>query len=105
MTELNNVNFQILVQQHGGNVARAKEAWEQICLLGRYGNVPHLYAGGLDVKGLKNALEDVKSGHYEHEVKTFAVGLPRQEPQFSPTLEDDIKQIEDLAAGDKPKGE
>jgi hypothetical protein len=103
MTELANVNFEILLKMHGGNVERAKHAWQQICQLGRYGNVPETYQGGLDVKGLKNALEDVKSGHYEYEVKTYAPGHKGVATQFSPTLEDDIKQIEDLAAGDKPK--
>lgn len=100
---LANVNFEILLKMHNGDMGRAKAAWEQICSLGRYGNVPLTYEGGLDVKGLKNGLEDVKSGHYEYEVKTYAPGHKATLTQFAPTLEDDIKRIEDLAAGDKPK--
>lgn len=103
MSELANVNFAILVKMHGGDLGRAKAAWERICQLGRYGNVPPTYEGGLDVKGLKNALEDTRNGQYEYEVRTFAPGHGGAPRQFSPTLEDDIKKIEDLAAGDKVK--
>jgi hypothetical protein len=103
MSDLANVNFQILVKMHNGDVGRAEAAWKKICQLGRYGNVPPSYQGGLDVKGLKNGLEDVKSGHFAYEVETYAPGQ-NAHTQFAPTLEDDIKRIEDLAAGDNPKG-
>lgn len=109
MTEIANVNFQILLKMHNGNFARAKEAWEGICKLGRYGDVPHTYEGGLDVKGLRIALDEQQSGQHEYEVRTGARGVQMSGssggalPEMSPTLADDLKRIEDLASGDRPK--
>lgn len=103
MSELANVNFELLVKMHNGDLGRAKAAWERICQLGRYGAVPPTYEGGLDVKGLKAALEDINSGQYEYELKTYAKGQRAVQTQFAPTLGDDIKRIEDLAAGDRPQ--
>jgi hypothetical protein len=101
MTEIANINFQILVKMHNGDVGRAKAAWDQICQLGRYGNVPPTYEGGLDVKGLKIALEEKEER--KADVRTYAPGHGGVPNQFSPTLADDIKKIEDLAVGDKPR--
>lgn len=104
-----NVSFQILLKMHNDDVARAKEAWEAICKLGRYGDIPPTYEGGLDVKGLRIARDEIESGQYEYEVRTAAQGVKMGGPlggaerQFSPTLADDIKRIEDLASGDRPK--
>lgn len=89
---------------HNGDMGRARAAWEKICQLGRYGNIPITYEGGLDVKGLKIALDEQKTGESEqYAIKTYAAGKGGTDaPQMSVTLSDDIKRIEDLAAGDKP---
>lgn len=102
--ELANVNFQILLKMHNGDVGRAEAAWKKICQLGRYGDVPTSYQGGLDVKGLKIALDENKTGQRAFEMQTRATGKEGTfVPALSETLEDDIKRIEDLAAGDRPE--
>lgn len=99
-TTLDNVNFQILLKQHGGNFAQAKKAWDRICHLGGFGNVPVTYEGGLDVKGMRITQDEISQG----EIRALQFdpnarqAIPRQ---VSPTLADDIKRIEDLASGDK----
>jgi hypothetical protein len=82
---LDHVNFQLLLKQHGGNFERAKQAWDAICQLGHYGNVPHTYDGGLDIKGIRLRLEE--EGRRASAI--WASG-------------DDVKRIEDIAAGDDP---
>jgi hypothetical protein len=95
---LHNVNFQLLLQAHGGNQQRALQAWERICSLGQFGNVPPTYEGGLDVQGLRNLRDDDEERfQVQHQGKQRSEYIPT-----SPTLSDDIKRIEDLAAGDSP---
>lgn len=83
MSDLHHVSYQILLKAHNGDHAKATAAWEAICRLGGYGSVPTTYEGGLDVTGLRISLE-----------------TPR--PDLPQATKDDIKRIEDLAAGDKP---
>lgn len=95
---LHNVNFAILLKQHGGNYPRAKAAWEKICTLGGYGNVPEDYAGGLDVKGIRIARDEFDQG----EPQAMRVDpLTQKMIYFTPTSVDDIKRIEDMASGDR----
>lgn len=100
MEALQNVNFQILLKQHGGNFPQAKAAWERICSLGGFGQVPVTYEGGLDLGGLRTALQESDQDKYE--VK-FQGAQESYHIPLSPTLSDDIKRIEDLAAGDTAK--
>lgn len=99
-----NVNFEILVKMHGGDVGRAKQAWDKICSLGKYGDVPPTYQGGLDVRGLQIADEESKEGSYRRANPLY--GRVMNQPEIlttAPVSSDDIKRIEDIAAGDKPK--
>lgn len=99
----NNVNFQILLKQHGGDQIRALAAWQKILKLGRFGDVPHTYAGGLDVGGLRTLADERSQKQYQAEVMSFYKGnaVPIQECG-NDDLGDRIKQIEDIAAGDSP---
>ena len=109
-TILENVNFKILLQQHGGNFARAKEAWDKILAIGGFGNVPHTYEGGLDVRGLHVLLDERKQGQAtaiayspRYAVRGSQVIPDHQEvPQAADDLEEKIHKIEDIAAGDDP---
>ncbi len=110
-TTLNNVNFRILLQQHNGNLERAQAAWRQILSLGGYGNVPFEYEGGVDVKGLRVLLEERQQKQSQAEafnIQSYAKGTQaftthQPVPETFSDLDDRIKKIEDLAAGDKPK--
>ena len=77
---MNNVNFQLLLRAHNGDVAKAQKAWAGICNIGRFGNVPSSYEGGLDLYGARVAIDEGRS--------TLSM--------------DDIKKIEDMASGDSP---
>jgi len=81
---------------------RATEAWEKICSLGKFGAVPVNYAGGLDIGSLRNVIEDVRSGNYQR--SNPRANEPGEPVYFTTPLvsEDDIKQVEDIAAGDVP---
>lgn len=110
MTHLNNVNYQILLKQHNGDEGRARAAWRQILGLGGYGDVPFEYEGGLDVQGLRVLVDEQKQKQSQavaFNVQSYASGtraqLARQNvPQAPSDLGDRIKQIEDIASGDKP---
>lgn len=108
---LDNVNYQILLQQHGGDEVRARAAWQQILGLGGFGDVPFEYAGGLDVAGLRVLADERRQKQAQavamnvqsmaHGDTSFLSHVPVPEPAGD--LEDRIKQIEDIASGDKPK--
>lgn len=100
---LDNVNFQILLKQHGGNFERARQAWDAILRLGGYGDVPMTYEGGLDVRGLRILADERSQGQSQAVVMTIHRGETTPVPQAADDLEDRIKQIEDIASGDKPK--
>lgn len=101
---LNHVSFDLLVKAHNGNRGKAKQAWDAICQLGGFGSVPTEYAGGLDTKGINIARDEVNQGE-----RAFLRVLPQLDapvPQFiyiEPPSSDDLKRIEDYAAGDTPK--
>lgn len=107
---LDNVNYRILLKQHGGDEMRARAAWAQILGLGGYGNVPFEYEGGLDVHGLRVVVDEAKQKQSQavaYNVTSYARGTeayttPTAIPQAPSGLEDRIKQIEDIASGDKP---
>lgn len=109
---LNNVNFQLLLKQHGGNFPRAKAAWDKILSLGGFGDVPFHYEGGLDVGGLRVLLDEQKQGQAQAVAMNIhhaaqggqAVAFEAPVPSAASDLEDRIKKIEDLANGDDPKG-
>lgn len=108
---LDNVNFRLLLDAHGGNFERAKAAWDRILHLGGYGDVPFEYEGGLDVGGLRVLADERRQKQAQgvamnvhsqaHGGKSFLSHVPVPEPAGD--LEDRIKQIEDIASGDKPK--
>lgn len=104
-----NVNFQILLKQHGGNRERALKAWEAICHLGGFGYVPPSYEGGLDVKGLRIARDEWDHGARQGEDipvatnKAWWNGVAVDVPIPEPALLDNLKRLEDLAAGDRPR--
>ena len=77
MTEINNVNFRLLLESHNGDMGKALAAWQRICSLGGYGDVSPQYEGGLDVKGLMHGREGMIS-------------------------EDALKRLQDLVSGDNP---
>lgn len=107
---LDNVNYRILLQQHGGDEIRARAAWQRILGLGGYGNVPFEYEGGLDVKGLRVVVDERKQKQSQgvaYNVTSHARGneaytMPSNLPQAPSDLEDRIKEIEDITAGDNP---
>lgn len=100
MTQLNNVNFELLLKAHNGDYARAETAWNYICKLGKYGDVSPGYEGGLDVKGLRISLDEIKNG-----VRFQRYDPAKQKPMAVPetVTADDLKRIEDMAAGDRPE--
>lgn len=107
---LDNVNFQILLKQHGGNFARAKAAWDKILQIGGFGDVPHTYEGGLDVRGMHIKLDEQKQGQMT--AMAFNPRYVMQGRQMvanhqpisneDERLEEKIHKIEDIAAGDDP---
>lgn len=97
--QLNHVSYAILLKQHGGNHGMATQAWNAICQLGGFGNVPTSYEGGLDVKGISIARDEFDQG----EGPFLRVTPDRRPISFEPPTADDIKRIEDYAAGDKVK--
>jgi hypothetical protein len=99
---LHNINFQLLLKQHGGNMSRAMQAWHRICQLGGFGNVPPSYAGGLDLQSLRTALDE-QGDYRRYEATTFGEKSGEMTGVVSPTLSDDIARIEDIASGDSPK--
>lgn len=100
-TTLDNVNFEILLKQHGGNFARAKQAWDAICRLGKFGDVPLTYEGGLDVKGIRIFIdEQSQGGNPQFMRRDPETGRPM--PPIFEHNADDLKRIEDIAAGDNP---
>jgi hypothetical protein len=108
---LDNVNYRILLQQHGGDESRARAAWRQILGLGGYGAVPFEYEGGLDVRGLRILVDEKRQGQVQalamNLAHTAIGGRPQMlnvpVPDTANDLEDKIKQIEDIASGDKPQ--
>lgn len=99
-----NVNFEILLKMHNGDMGRARAAWDKICALGKYGDVPPTYEGGLDVKGLQIAAEETEQGTYKRMNPLY--GKVPAQPIYlttAPISADDVKRIEDIAAGDKVK--
>lgn len=112
MEALHNINFQILLKQHGGDYTRARQAWDRICSMGRFGNVPHTYEGGLDLEGMRVMLDEQKQK--QKQAVTLNVGFaydPRRgtteqantlAPDAPSDLEDRIKRIEDIAMGADP---
>jgi len=104
MSQIANVNFEILLKMHNGDVSRARQAWDKICSLGQYGDVPPHYQGGLDVKGLHIAAEETQQGSYRRLNPLFGKVLGQPEIlTTAPIGSDDVKRIEDIASGDKPK--
>ena len=109
---LNNVNFAILLKQHNGDYTRAKQAWDRILQLGRFGDVPHTYAGGLDVQGLRVMLDERKQKQqqaltlnvgFAYDTRTKNIdGANRLAPEAPGDLQDRISHIEDIASGDDP---
>lgn len=98
---LNNVSFQLLLKMHNGDVNRATEAWRTICRLGRFGDIPTSYDGGLDIKGLRIFRDEFDQGGNPEFAKESRGSQHDDVP--TPASADDIKRIEDIAAGDKPK--
>ncbi len=100
MTELNHVSFDLLVKAHNGNVGKAKQAWQAICGLGGFGDVPTDYQGGLDTKGIGIARDEMDQG----EIGFVRVNpVDQQQIRILPPTADNLKRIEDYAAGDTPK--
>lgn len=109
---LNNVNFKILLKQHGGNFARAKQAWDRILQLGRFGDVPHTYEGGLDVQGMRVMLDEQKQKQKQAITLNVNYAYDRRTgdreqyntlaPEAPSDLHDRISRIEDIASGDDP---
>lgn len=107
---LNNINFKLLLSQHHGDFSRAKAAWDRILQLGRFGNVPYTYEGGVDVQGMRVMLDEQKQD--QKQAITLNAGYQmvhgRMErantlaPDAPDDLEDRIKRIEDIASGDNP---
>lgn len=110
-TVLDNVNFKILLKQHGGDFARAKAAWDKICQIGGFGNVPHTYEGGLDVRGMHVMLDEKKQGQAtsmafnpKYVMRGNNIIANHQPvPEADDALEERIHKIEDIASGDNPK--
>jgi len=103
---LNNVNFQLLLKAHGGNLERAMTAWQKICALGGYGDVPATYQGGLDVEGIRIARDEFDHGGNPEFARTGALDCAELQiplPTPLPPMADDIKRIEDLAVGNNPE--
>jgi hypothetical protein len=111
---LDNVNFRLLVRAHNGNLERATAAWHHICALGGFGSVPVTYEGGVDVKGIRTSRDEYdhrgnttieRGDHLDFDaiVDQHFMKLQVPLPVPVPPREDDIKRIEDIAAGDKPK--
>lgn len=110
---LDNINFQILLKQHGGNFTQAKKAWDRILSLGRFGDVPHTYEGGLDLGGMRVMADEARQK--QAQALTLNVGFqydPRKgkaeqantlAPEAPSDIEDRIKRIEDIASGDDPE--
>lgn len=101
---MKNVNFQLLLKAHNGDVGRAVQAWDAICSLGGFGNVPPNYEGGLDLQGLRQANDETTQGSYVRANPAHMV--PGQSPflYVAPVAADDVKKIEDIASGDTPQG-
>lgn len=109
---LNNINFQLLLKQHGGNYTRAKQAWDRICQMGRFGDVPHTYEGGLDLQSMRIMLDEQKQK--QSQAVTLNVGFAYDTrtgqmerantlaPEAPSDLQDRISRIEDIASGDDP---
>lgn len=95
-----NINFQILLKQHGGNMNRALYAWRRICELGRYGDIPHTYEGGLDLKGIRIRLDEESQKEITGVIYHPITKQPLLVEDRAST--DDAKRIEDIAAGDDP---
>ena len=110
---LDNVNFRVLLAQHGGDYTRAKKAWDRILGLGRFGDVPHEYEGGLDVSSMRRMLDERKQNQrqaltlnvgFQYDKRTGSTEQANQLAPEAPTdLEDRIKRIEDIASGDDPE--
>ena len=89
---LDNVNFRVLLAQHGGDVTRAKKAWARILQLGRFGEQKQNQKQaitlnvGFSFDGRKKSVE---------QENVLA-------PEAPTDLEDRIKRIEDIASGDDP---
>lgn len=107
---LENVNFKILLKQHGGDFVRAKQAWDKILQIGGFGNVPHTYEGGLDVRGMHVLLDERKQGQataiafnprYAAQ-GTNPIADHRPLPEAASDLEEKIHKIEDITAGNDP---
>ncbi len=103
---LNNVNYRLLLEAHGGNVQKARAAWDKIRHLGKFGNVPFEYEGGLDVGGMRVVVEERRQNQSQATAFTLGSGRPAFEMQTVEEsvedYEDRIKRIEDIAAGDNP---
>jgi hypothetical protein len=109
---LNNINFKILLKAHNNDFGKAKDAWDKICSMGKFGNVPHTYEGGLDMQGMRTMLDEQKQGQQTAVTLNagYAVGYGGQIERantLAPSwdtheLADRIKRIEDIASGDNP---
>ncbi len=109
MTPLNNINFELLLKSHNGNFERAKAAWDKILALGKFGQVPFTYAGGLDVQGMRVLVDERKQKQATaiafNPRYTMQGGqiIANHSPVESPEdLEDNLHKIEDIASGDDP---
>ena len=106
-----NVNYRILLKQHNGDESRARAAWHRILNLGGYGDVPFEYEGGLCVAGLRVLADERSQGQslaVSYNMASEARGgtaytRPMARPEPAGDLNDRIKQIEDIASGDRPK--
>lgn len=90
----NNANMKTLTQLHGSN---AGKAFETIRTLGGYGDVPNYYRGGLDTTSAT-----LKEGQ-EHAAQRHDCTVKEAIDRGYAVSDDNIKRIEDVMAGDKPR--
>ena len=91
---MGNVTLKRLMETHGSN---AERVFNEIKSLGHYGDVPPTYRGGLDVTS-----QSLKEGQ-EHVARDHGISVAEAVDRGLAVSDDNIKRIEDLVAGDKPK--
>lgn len=91
---MSNVTLESLRKTHGD---KAEAVFKEIAQRGGFGDVDPNYRGGLDVTSAS-----LKEGQ-EHAAKMHGISTAEAVKQGFAVSDDDIKRIEDLVAGDKPK--
>lgn len=89
-----NVTLKSLMETHGSN---AERVFNEIRSLGNYGDVPATYRGGLDVSSAS-----LKEGQ-AYAAEKHGISTKEAVERGLAVSDDNIKRIEDLVAGDKPK--